>query len=1015
MKKKQLFAVLLAGSMTVGMAPAAAFAAEDTGAVTEAEAPTADENTETPDDGAAVDDQSQSEADAQAAAEAQAAAQAQAEAEAQAAAQAQAEAEAQAAAQAQAEAEAQAAAQAQAEEAQQEQQTTAADATVTTAEELQAAINNAPDFTGSIDDSDLYTSAYKILISASFNLTDTITVPAKKNIAIFGATDATTVVGRGSVAGDMFKVSAGSILSMTQNEGDGSSEIGKLSVEGNKNDGTAADGSIVSVEAGAKFVMTTGVTLSKNVSTAAGAAVKNSGKLVITGGEIKDNVSTGGAVYSTGTISLEQGTNAAADEPKIIENYTSGDKSVKSNIVLGQQDQSAGSIIIAGAFENQNIGYSVENPTVDYTVFQKPESLAADAFEKAVNAMSYEGDQSYGINTATGQLVSNKPTVTIDSATSEEANTVSVTFTSDKAGTYFYKYVAKGAEAPTIEKAIEGGTVKAGETTSLKLTNVTDKTIDLYIWVKESESGNNIVGEGVKKEIAVTQAQNPDNPKPAAPKVTKISAESKTATTAEVVLQSDKSGKCYYKCVAKGADKPSITAKDNYVAITEKKDFKIDLKNMKGDAIDLYVQVVAKDGSKTAVTKIATVTLKKETAKTPAKISNISYKWKSHTSATVTMRSDKAGVYYYKWVKRGSKAPTVDKMSKGKNVSANKDFTISLKDLDANNAIDVYVCIKGTDGTVSTPKKIALDEAMRPANVKWIAFEWTSHTSAVAKFVTTKSGKLYYAWVTRDEAGNSKIPDIYNSGNSIETGADREISIYLNDLDPDNAIDLYVRFKDNNGIETVPLKLNLKEENRPAEGHNPKSYKVSDSRVYGLDDPLEFYPNTFYEFRVVGAGTDNDNPGEQDVKWVPLYWSTSANPSDSQKHSAWKIGSAKGINKDATYNLYVFFQKYVYTGGQWQQTDTIESAVYQFKSAKLTPTGTPGADGSYGGGQTGSDPNATITGEASATSSNGGNGTRSKNAVSTADNSPIGTMSALAVASLLAGGYVIVRRRKKDI
>ena len=1015
MKKKQLFAVLLAGSMTVGMAPAAAFAAEDTGAVTEAEAPTADENTETPDDGAAVDDQSQSEADAQAAAEAQAAAQAQAEAEAQAAAQAQAEAEAQAAAQAQAEAEAQAAAQAQAEEAQQEQQTTAADATVTTAEELQAAINNAPDFTGSIDDSDLYTSAYKILISASFNLTDTITVPAKKNIAIFGATDATTVVGRGSVAGDMFKVSAGSILSMTQNEGDGSSEIGKLSVEGNKNDGTAADGSIVSVEAGAKFVMTTGVTLSKNVSTAAGAAVKNSGKLVITGGEIKDNVSTGGAVYSTGTISLEQGTNAAADEPKIIENYTSGDKSVKSNIVLGQQDQSAGSIIIAGAFENQNIGYSVENPTVDYTVFQKPESLAADAFEKAVNAMSYEGDQSYGINTATGQLVSNKPTVTIDSATSEEANTVSVTFTSDKAGIYFYKYVSKGAEAPTIEKAIEGGTVKAGETTSLKLTNVTDKTIDLYIWVKESESGNDIVGEGVKKDIAVTQAQNPDNPKPAAPKVTKISAESKTATTAEVVLQSDKSGKCYYKCVAKGADKPSITAKDNYVAITEKKDFKIDLKNLKGDAIDLYVQVVAKDGSKTAVTKIATVTLKKETAKTPAKISNISYKWKSHTSATVTMRSDKAGVYYYKWVKRGSKAPTVDKMSKGKNVSANKDFTISLKDLDANNAIDVYVCIKGTDRTVSTPKKIALDEAMRPANVKWIAFEWTSHTSAVAKFVTTKSGKLYYAWVTRDEAGNSKIPDIYNSGNSIETGADREISIYLNDLDPDNAIDLYVRFKDNNGIETVPLKLNLKEENRPAEGHNPKSYKVSDSRVYGLDEPLEFYPNTFYEFRVVGAGTDNDNPGEQDVKWVPLYWSTSANPSDSQKHSAWKIGSAKGINKDATYNLYVFFQKYVYTGGQWQQTDTIESAVYQFKSAKLTPTGTPGADGSYGGGQTGSDPNATITGEASATSSNGGNGTRSKNAVSTADNSPIGTMSALAVASLLAGGYVIVRRRKKDI
>lgn len=1024
MKKKQLFAVLLAGSMTVGMAPAAAFAAEDTGAVTEAEASTADENTETPDDGAAVDDQSQSEADAQAEAEAQAAAQAQAEAEAQAAAQAQAEAEAQAAAQAQAEAEAQAAAQAQAEEAQQEQQTTAADATVTTAAELQAAINNAPDFAGSIDDSDLYTSAYKILISASFNLTDTITVPANKNIAIFGATNATTVVGRGSVAGDMFKVSAGSILSMTQNEGDGSSEIGKLSVEGKKDDETAADGSIVSVEAGAKFVMTTGVTLSKNVSTAAGAAVKNSGKLVITGGEIKDNVSTGGAVYSTGTISLEHGTDAAADEPKIIENYTSAEKNVKSNIVLGKQDQSAGSIIIVGAFENQNIGYSVENPAVDYTVFQKPESLDATAFAKAVNAMSYEGDQSYGINTDTGLLVSNIPTVNIGSATSKEANTVSVTFTSDKAGTYYYKYVAKGAEAPTIEKAIEGGTVKAGETTSLKLTKVTDKTIDLYVWVKESESGNDIVGEGVKKDIAVTQAQKPDDSKPAAPKVKKISAESKTATTAEVVLQSDKSGTCYYKWVAKGAKKPSITTKDSKIAVTAKKDCKIDLKNLEGDAIDLYVQVVAKDGSKTAVTKIATVTLKKETVKTPAEISNVSYKWKSHTSATVTMRSDKAGVYYYKCVNRGSKAPTVDKMSKGTKVSANKDFTISLKDLDANNAIDVYVSIKGTDGTVSTPKKITLDEAKRPANVRWVGFSWINHTSANVTLISNKSGTCYYKWVSRNSDGTSATPkDLTSTGKQITFTADKKFNIGLEDLDSDNPIDLYIQIKDKNGVLTNPLKIAFKEDSRPKVADptptdTPDAYipNVKESVVQGLDEAIQFYPNQFYEFTVIGAGTTNQDPNEGDVKWVPVYWSTAANPTQSQMHTAWKIGSGKGINKDATYNLYVFFQKYIYTGGQWQETDTIESAVYQFRSAKLTPTGTPGADGTYGtGGQTGSDPDATITGEASATSSNGGNGTRSKNAVSTADNSPIGTMSALAVASLLAGGYVIVRRRKKNI
>ena len=1049
MKKKQLFAVLLAGSMTVGMAPAAAFAAEDTGAVTEAEAPTADENTETPDDGAAVDDQSQSEADAQAEAEAQAAAQAQAEAEAQ----AQAEAEAQAAAQAQAEAEAQAAAQAQAEaeaqveEAQQEQTETSAESAnvvVKTAEDLKNAINGAPDFTGSIDDTkeNLYDSSYKILLGESFALTEPITVPENKNIAIFSVQGSETTVSRGTVTGDMFKVRPGSILSMTKNDGDGTTTIGKLLIDGAKADGTQAEGSIISVDANAKFVMTTGVTLANNSSTSAGAAIKNSGKLIITGGEIKDNVSTsagaaiknsgeliitggeikdnvsaGGAVYSTGTISLEQD---AADEPKIIENYIDAEKSVKSNIVLGQQDQSAGSITIAGAFENQNIGYSVENPVVDYTVFHKPESLDADAFAKAVNAMSYEGDQSYAVDTISGKLVSKIPVVTVTAQESEKEKTVSVKIKSDKTGTYFYKYVKKDADAPKFDKftVIHGVEIEADQETSFDISGIADKSIDLYVWV---ETKDGFVGAAEKQTVNVKQAVDP---KPAAPKVTKISAESKTATTAEVVLQSDKSGTCYYKWVAKGAKKPSIsTTKDSKVAITAKKDCKINLKNLKGDAIDLYVQVVAKDGSKTAVTKIATVTLKKETAKTPAKISNVSYKWKSHTSATVTMRSDKAGVYYYKWVKRGSKAPIVNKMSKGKNVSANKDFTISLKDLDANNAIDVYVSIKGTDGTVSTPKKIALDEAKRPANVRWVGFSWINHTSANVTLISNKSGTCYYKWVSRNSDGTSATPkDLTSTGKQTTFTADKKFNIGLEDLDSDNPIDLYIQIKDKNGVLTNPLKIAFKEDSRPKVADptptdTPDAYipDVKESIVQGLDEAIQFYPNQFYEFTVVGAGTTNQDPNEGDVKWVPVYWSTAANPTQSQMHTAWKIGSGKGINKDATYNLYVFFQKYIYTGGQWQETDTIESAVYQFKSAKLTPTGTPGADGSYGGGQTGSDPDATITGEASATSSNGGNGTRSKNAVSTADNSPVGTMSALAVASLLAGGYVIVRRRKKDI
>ena len=931
MKKKQLFAVLLAGSMTVGMAPAAAFAAEDTGAVTEAEATTADENTETPDDGAAVDDQSQSEADSQA------------EAEAQAAAQAQAEAEAQAAAQAQAEAEAQAAAQAQAEEAQQEQtETTAetANAVVKTAEDLKNAIKGAPDFTGSIDDTEenLYASSYKILISESFALTEPITVPENKNIAIFSVQGSETTVSRGAVTGDMFKVSPGSILSMTKNDGDGTTTIGKLLIDGAKADGTQAEGSIISVDANAKFVMTTGVTLANNSSTSAGAAIKNSGKLIITGGEIKDNVSAGGAVYSTGTVSLKKGEGASDDEPKIIENYTSAEKSVKSNIVLGQQDQSAGSIIIAGAFENQNIGYSVENPAVDYTVFQKPESLDATAFEKAVNAMSYEGDQSYAVDTTSGKLVSKIPVVRVTAQEGEKENTVSVKIESDKAGTYFYKYVKKDADAPKFDKSAvtPGVEIEAKQETSFDISGITDKSIDLYVWV---ETKDGFVGAAEKQTVNVKQAEDP-KPVATAPTITKAS-------------------------------------------------FK---------------------------------------------------KWNSISEAVVTITSDKEGQYYYKLVKHGTKVSKsdIDTSKAGKKIAAKTETQIKLSKLNAKTSYDVYVVVKNSAG-VSNMKQIALDQSKRPtptptpsnqtkASLRWTGYSWRDHSSATVTCVIGADGICNYTWKVKGSSENG------GSG-KVNIKADKAFNIELNNL-PDKEIEVYITAKDSKGkamllqptingqVKTKDtFKISLPEKNRPKVAtptptDTPDAYipNVKESVVQGLDEAIQFYPNQFYEFTVIGAGTTNQDPNEGDVKWVPVYWSTAANPTQSQMHTAWKIGSGKGINKDATYNLYVFFQKYIYTGGQWQETDTIESAVYQFRSAKLTPTGTPGADGTYGtGGQTGSDPDATITGEASATSSNGGNGTRSKNAVSTADNSPIGTMSALAVASLLAGGYVIVRRRKKDI
>lgn len=932
MKKKQLFAVLLAGSMTVGMAPAAAFAAEDTGAVTEAEASTADENTETPDDGAAVDDQSQSEADAQAEAEAQAAAQAQAEAEAQAAAQAQAEAEAQAAAQAQAEAEAQAAAQAQAEEAQQEQTETVTGTTVTDEAGLAAAIAAAPDIDINNVNKDNLTT---IVISGTVQITAPVTIPANKGILIVGKDDTSMIQRAAGFTGNLFDVSGA--LYMLDNSDS------TLVVDGGSVNGVQAAGSLIHVASGAKFSMSTGLTLTNNKVVAdattadtTAAAIFNEGGIVhISGGTIENNSSDRGAVYSTGKVFIEKIDKMA--EP-IISKNTKADGTTPANIILAGEGQLA----VNGAITDPQIGFSVENAEErlqnSSAVIVKGEDCLDNDYPQALSVLAgkYE-DVNYKVNPENGQLVSNKPVVTV-TAKSEKANTVTASIKSDKAGTYYYKCVAKNTEAPTIGEAIKGEKVEAEKAVSLNLTDVKDTSIDLYVWVIADDGS---VGEAEKQTIDVTQ-QKPEDPKPVA-----------TA--------------------------PTIT----------KASFK---------------------------------------------------KWNSISEAVVTITSDKEGQYYYKLVKHGTKVSKsdIDTSKAGKKIAAKTETQIKLSKLNAKTSYDVYVVVKNSAG-VSNMKQIALDQSKRPtptptpsnqtkASLRWTGYSWRDHSSATVTCVIGADGICNYTWKVKGSSENG------GSG-KVNIKADKAFNIELNNL-PDKEIEVYITAKDSKGkamllqptingqVKTKDtFKISLPEKNRPKVAtptptDTPDAYipDVKESIVQGLDEAIQFYPNQFYEFTVIGAGTTNQDPNEGDVKWVPVYWSTAANPTQSQMHTAWKIGSGKGINKDATYNLYVFFQKYIYTGGQWQETDTIESAVYQFRSAKLTPTGTPGADGTYGtGGQTGSDPDATITGEASATSSNGGNGTRSKNAVSTADNSPIGTMSALAVASLLAGGYVIVRRRKKDI
>lgn len=322
---------------------------------------------------------------------------------------------------------------------------------------------------------------------------------------------------------------------------------------------------------------------------------------------------------------------------------------------------------------------------------------------------------------------------------------------------------------------------------------------------------------------------------------------------------------------------------------------------------------------------------------------------------------------------------------------------------------------KLVDSTVTvTPTPSEKPEAK--AAIKIESGKWTSHSSYEIKFHTNINGLYQVDWVKKGE----KAPEITVSGQKIK--ADKSTTVTVTDL-PDYDVDIYVTViseKDSKNYKSV--KVDNSAQKRPEAPVTPtpvpKTPAVTESKVQGFENALTFYPGTFYDFRAIGAGTDNADPHEGDVRWVPQYWSMSANPSSKDMHTTWKIGAAKGIYKDAvtTYDIYVFFQKEVYSGTEWQaQSGIIESVKYQFKAAPLTQTsvtpGVTGSDGTYGG-------NGTAEGTSDLTPTtyaDGTSGSASKSAVSTGDESPVGTMMALAAASILAGGYVLVRRRKKEM
>lgn len=305
------------------------------------------------------------------------------------------------------------------------------------------------------------------------------------------------------------------------------------------------------------------------------------------------------------------------------------------------------------------------------------------------------------------------------------------------------------------------------------------------------------------------------------------------------------------------------------------------------------------------------------------------------------------------------------------------------------------------------------------------SLKWVDHNTVRATMSTTKDCKWYYFFVKANTDTNT-IKKMYDASKATtEAKANTKFTVVAENV-PEEDSWLVVAAKPTSGSAQLRV-LKLNSSSRPASSsptpsvttRAPRTYKVTESTVTGLEEPLQFYPRKFYEFQVVGAGQNDTNPVSGDERWIPQYWSMSVN---GTKNTSWQIGSqSKGIRDAATYPLYIFFKKQVYNGSEWVDTDVVEYMKTSFSSAAISDKEWkayidsynqehPNDGLNYDGTGAGSVADLTPTDAASVQDGASTN----KAAADTADNSPVGSMSALAALSLLAGGYVIVRKRKKE-
>lgn len=289
--------------------------------------------------------------------------------------------------------------------------------------------------------------------------------------------------------------------------------------------------------------------------------------------------------------------------------------------------------------------------------------------------------------------------------------------------------------------------------------------------------------------------------------------------------------------------------------------------------------------------------------------------------------------------------------------------------------------------------------------------EKTQLTAVDASVTVSEVEKVYKLSVSpsaldfgKVKAGYSEAPEaqkvtVTNDGNTNVTlyapsASDFKIGKFSSaELAPGESCTFKIRPKDGlkEGTYTETVRI---ENDQNISAKVNVSFTVKAARKAKIADPADnqitgistdgYTTQSKITFTAVGAGMDNENPGQGDVRYVPYNWKVI----NTNSWSGAPYTAAFGITKAGTYTLTVVFNRQMYNGKAWentgdQDTKQVSFNIVQAQTVTATPTPQP-------------------------------NGAATKSAVKTGDNTPIAPFVLILAAAVgCIVGAVIYKKKKK--